>query len=345
MQSPFKFLDAYTREDRDIFFGRETEIEKLYRMVFESKLVLLYGASGTGKTSLINCGLANEFHEADWFPLFVRRKDHLLQSLNREIRHYAKTPIPEDAPVRRAIKSLFYDHYRPIYLVFDQFEELFILGDEEEQVVFFENLNELLQVRLQCTIIISMREEYIAYLSDYEKVIPSLFDHRLRIEKMKRINLETVIKNTAKAFDIELLRPEVTVGMMLSSLRDKKGVDLTNLQVYMDRLYRVEASRMVTENRDHLCFDPGLIQDVGELQDVLADFLDEQLAVLEKEIGKKGVPMDVLFTLVTDNATRRSASLEMIKASLARRKKIKAEDVEYCVKRFAQMRIFKELDE
>jgi hypothetical protein len=27
--SPFKFLDSYTREDRDIFFGREREIEEL----------------------------------------------------------------------------------------------------------------------------------------------------------------------------------------------------------------------------------------------------------------------------------------------------------------------------
>jgi hypothetical protein len=27
MKSPFKFLDSYTKEDRDIFFGREREIE------------------------------------------------------------------------------------------------------------------------------------------------------------------------------------------------------------------------------------------------------------------------------------------------------------------------------
>jgi len=26
-QSPFKFLDSYTKEDRDIFFGREREVE------------------------------------------------------------------------------------------------------------------------------------------------------------------------------------------------------------------------------------------------------------------------------------------------------------------------------
>ena len=34
-KSPFKFLDSYTKEDRDIFFGREAEVEELYQKVFE----------------------------------------------------------------------------------------------------------------------------------------------------------------------------------------------------------------------------------------------------------------------------------------------------------------------
>ena len=31
MTSPFKFLDAYTKEDKAIFFGRDNEIEELYQ--------------------------------------------------------------------------------------------------------------------------------------------------------------------------------------------------------------------------------------------------------------------------------------------------------------------------
>jgi len=27
MKSPFKFLDSYTKDDREIFFGRDREIE------------------------------------------------------------------------------------------------------------------------------------------------------------------------------------------------------------------------------------------------------------------------------------------------------------------------------
>ena len=79
MTSPFKFLDAYEQRDKPVFFGRDAEIEQLYRLVFETNLVLVYGQSGTGKTSLIQCGLANRFAETDWFQLFVRRTDNINQ--------------------------------------------------------------------------------------------------------------------------------------------------------------------------------------------------------------------------------------------------------------------------
>ena len=58
---PFKFLDAYSQADHDFFFGREEEVAALYEMVFQTDILLVYGASGTGKTSLIQCGLANKF--------------------------------------------------------------------------------------------------------------------------------------------------------------------------------------------------------------------------------------------------------------------------------------------
>jgi len=48
-KSPFKFLDSYTKEDHDIFFGRETEVEELYQKVFESKILLVCGVAGKVK--------------------------------------------------------------------------------------------------------------------------------------------------------------------------------------------------------------------------------------------------------------------------------------------------------
>jgi AAA+ ATPase superfamily predicted ATPase len=86
MKSPFKFLDSYTKDDREIFFGRDREIEELYHRVFESKIMLVYGVSGTGKSSLIHCGLANKFQNTDWLPIVIRRGGNIIESMASGIR-------------------------------------------------------------------------------------------------------------------------------------------------------------------------------------------------------------------------------------------------------------------
>ena len=82
---PFKFLDAYTRDDSDIFFGREEEVDALYEMVFQADLLLVFGASGTGKTSLIQCGLASRFQSHDWLALNIRRGSNLNVSFEKAL--------------------------------------------------------------------------------------------------------------------------------------------------------------------------------------------------------------------------------------------------------------------
>ena len=85
--SPFKLLDPYTIEDKDIFFGRDHGVvDSLYKMVFQTNLILVYGQSGTGKTSIIKCGLANRFKKTDWFDLYVRRQDNINDALRNAIR-------------------------------------------------------------------------------------------------------------------------------------------------------------------------------------------------------------------------------------------------------------------
>src|SRR3989339_994871 len=132
MQSPFKFLDSYTKEDRHLFFGRDAEIEELYHKIFESKILLVYGISGTGKTSLINCGLANKFNDSDWLPVNIRRGSNINESWLKNIERNAISPVKTDN-LKKAVKSLYLDHFKPVYFIFDQFEELFIFGTKQEK--------------------------------------------------------------------------------------------------------------------------------------------------------------------------------------------------------------------
>ncbi|MFN0215047.1 MAG: ATP-binding protein, partial [Saprospiraceae bacterium] len=102
---PFKFLDAYTREDSDIFFGREQEVNELYEMAFQTDLLLVFGASGTGKTSLIQCGLASKFQSHDWLALNIRRGSNLNMSFEKALREAGGGVQSEGATSSRTLTS------------------------------------------------------------------------------------------------------------------------------------------------------------------------------------------------------------------------------------------------
>lgn len=315
MNSPFKFLDAYTKKDQDLFFGREDEIEELYQRVFKSNLLLVYGASGTGKTSLIQCGLSSKFSDENWFSVSVRRQDNINKSLLTAIKSNSVTKVsiedldPDESEIVQRVEGLYLDHFKPIYLIFDQLEELFIIGDEEEQGQFYSNLKALVSSTIQCKVILIIREEYIAALSRMEEIIPTLFDNRVRIEKMlKRVVKEVIEKSCIAIPDIEIENKDVFLDRVIENLsEDELTVELTYLQVYLDKLYRNAEVKEGT----HI-FDMNLLEGTGKVHDVLTDFLEEQVQILpNEELGWK-----ILKVFITKDGTKKSASLKDIKKTL-----------------------------
>ena len=202
---PFKFLDSYNQKDKDIFFGRDEEIEALYEMVFQTPILLIYGASGTGKTSLIQCGLAGKFKSYDWLPLTIRRGNDINASLEKQLTDAGGNEVDEDDVVAkdpskkltgllRLIKGVYLHNFRPIYLIFDQFEELYVLGNKAEQLQFVEAVKEILKAEQPVKMIFSIREEYLGYLYEFEKEVPQLLRKKLRIEPMTLDKVTDVIK-------------------------------------------------------------------------------------------------------------------------------------------------------
>lgn len=366
--SPFKLLQSYEKGDINLFFGREKETRQLYKALMRSKFMLVYGASGTGKTSLIQCGLQGMFSPRDWLPIFIRRQDHFLGSLREELeRHYLERfedfraqqldwypedPVPKPETfdsLRDLIKELFKLSYVPIYLILDQFEEIFTLGSRSEQDEFFQALDELdlFSEDLFCKIMLVTREEYIAHFYRYEKQLPFLFENRYRVEKMREEQLLTAVNGTLTASYEGYPRFEVRPGTpekILDNLADKRGeVDLTTLQVYLDRLYQEDTKRM--NGRDHLLFDPKLVGG-HKLENILSDFLDEQVARVmvklhqrlpeEETLIEHNLPMQVLFQLVTGEGTKQNRSAEEIRRELEVGKTIATLLlVEACLEEFA----------
>lgn len=339
MKTPFKFLDSYKAEDKDFFFGRQKEIEELYYKVFDSRLMLVYGCSGSGKSSLVNCGLASKFDEKDWLPIIIRRKQNIIESTAMAIIEHSITSYPKhnNNPeiLKNAVKSLYLDYYKPIYFIFDQFEELFIFGSKDERFGFVQILKALIESEIQCRIILIMREEYIAEISEFEEVIPDIFSNRIRLERMSKINTIRVIEGLCNSASIKIQ------DGFAESLFDKLSfgnpyIELTYLQIAIDKLYN-----QVNKITSPIVFTNDLIEKLGNVADLLGTFLDEQIKQLkDPEIG-----ITILKSLVSIKGTKKQLTLsEIFYSTKTFGKDVSESSVLEYIQKFVDLRILSEKD-
>jgi len=298
-QSPFKLFEPYSSADKNIFFGRDAEIYALYNLLQQTRLVLIYGASGTGKTSLIHAGLPKVFKTTDWFRVSVRRNDDLNASFKQELARL--TEQNEVTDISEAITVLHEIRWIPIYLVFDQFEEIFTIGNHAERIQFFTELKALLDAPLPCKIILSMREEYIGHLYEYEPFLPTLFDKRFRVEPMKDATVRTVIEQMCAAGNVNLAEGATTADQILKQVKadnPKQAVHLPYLQVYLHYLYERAAPTQGKTN-----FTAQIVNEVGALGNVLKLFIETQLESARLAFTKIGLPDDLAAHLLDEFAT------------------------------------------
>ena len=73
-------IKPFTQKDQEIFFGREKEIKELSELIQLEKLIVLYGQSGIGKSSLLQAGIAPKI-ESEWnfSPIWVRIGSYIPQ--------------------------------------------------------------------------------------------------------------------------------------------------------------------------------------------------------------------------------------------------------------------------
>jgi len=321
MNSPFKFLDAYAPEDKALFFGRDKEVAELYDMVTKNRLILIYGQSGTGKTSLVQCGLAGRFDATDWYPISIRRQTDLNRSLEQRLLQASGSAKMTGMAV--LLDEIYVQYLRPVYLIFDQLEELFILGTPEEQTQFVQNIRAILDAKTPCRIVFVIREEYLVYLYELERVIPNLFDRRIRVEPMGRAKVKEVLNGSFQQFNIAAEpAPDETYEQIIQQVSGGKGgIQLPFLQVWLDRFYKKEFEKKYPEKSPGgswpaLEFSRKDIRAFGGIEEVLDDFLQEQKNTLEAELKAQFPEAEenglgkVLDAFVSEEGTKRPIGYE-----------------------------------
>src|SRR5664279_4925648 len=71
-QNPWPGLGSFDEGAERFFNGRRNESAELRRLVLNAPLTVLFGASGLGKTSLIQAGLFPLLRKEHYLPVYVR---------------------------------------------------------------------------------------------------------------------------------------------------------------------------------------------------------------------------------------------------------------------------------
>jgi formylglycine-generating enzyme required for sulfatase activity/DNA polymerase III delta prime subunit len=349
---PFKFLDSYQKEDIEIFFGREEETEELFEALSGVKHLLVYGPSGAGKTSLIECGLRNQFSDADWYALTIRRGHNMTASVFEEINQALEQPIPLDPatglPIDaetdfgEAIDALFSERFQPVYLLFDQFEELLISGKEEEKRDFFARLNRLIRYKVPCRVLLILREEFIGHLSEFEQLCPTLFQNRFRLEKMRRAKVLEVILKMLEApryrSFFEVANSTALAQAILARLPDQRQeIELAHVQVFLSELW----DRADTGEGKPLLHE-ALVKETDNLETVLDSFLKKQLSALEAKYGSN-VPLEVLAAMISERHTKLQVKQSGLEKELAEKKVVLEQPLTELLRDFIRNKIVRQI--
>lgn len=322
LNSPFKFLAPYSAKDKETFWGRATEIQELYQMLLATNLVLLYGPSGTGKTSLIQCGLSKKFNGPDWIPLLIRKGENYTQSVQVELGRLSKKP--SGTSVRDHLIEIYSLYKRPVYLFFDQFEEIFTLAPRNEQgkvslneegtltevQELFAIIRESINV-LPCKFVFILREEFLGQLYAYEPSLPNLFDFRLRVEPMNTAKIDQVLTGTFENFNISCAQPALSKQIATKLLEGNATSQLAYLQVYLDRLWRTAyqeayGEKVWTGTPPPVQLTQTTLSEVGTVEKVLEVYLEGQEETIAESLGiEPNWVRELLDSFVTDDATKR----------------------------------------
>jgi WD40 repeat protein len=180
--TPYPGLASFTEEDAEYFFGREAEVEQMWRRLDRPHLLGVVGPSGAGKTSFLQAGLIPSAG-SEWGILRLtpggRPFSSIGQTLAREmagdveaVEQLARGHEPDE--IAGVVARWRRRHDRALLIV-DQFEELFTHESEEEQHRFSGLLGRL-PVEADVFVLLSMRDDFLIRCREHEALAPVFTD-------------------------------------------------------------------------------------------------------------------------------------------------------------------------
>ena len=244
-QSPYKGLASFEDSELDalLFFGREREIAAVAANVLASRLTVLYGPSGVGKSSLLGAGVARRLRELSGAPVVVHdawAEDpaaRLIASVQAECGELGATAGLVDAVAAAAQQS------GELHLLLDNFEEYILYHGVEGPLSA--TLPELLRrPGLRVNVLLALRDDALAELDDFAGRIPELFSNLLRLDLLDReAGRAAILGPLARYSELAgatFTAEDALVEAVLDEASSDAGVEAPYLQLVLERLWERE---------------------------------------------------------------------------------------------------------
>jgi len=211
--SPYVGPQPFERGQHAVFFGRVGELQQLRTMVLGNPVVLLYAASGAGKTSLLNAGLIPMLEKQDDFQVLPTARVTAAErpmSTNPYVSGVlASWMLDEDTPPPGADSTIAEflagrphpdapDGWSaPRLAVIDQLEEVFTLLPQhwEQRNEFFAQLGAAIAADPLLRVILVIREDYTYEIEPQRVRLPGRLKARFRLELLREpAALEAIVR-------------------------------------------------------------------------------------------------------------------------------------------------------
>lgn len=306
---PLKFLDSYTETDKKCFWGREEAINVLSQKINDNHLLLFYGAAGVGKTSLITCGWRNRLLPSENLTLMIRRRSNMFAALIGTLNDCLSKPYEISEAnvfsVEEVLKQLFAEQNKPMYLIFDELEEIFIAQNELERISFFETLAVLRDLEVNCKVILVIQEDFLGKLSEYEKYLPTLFSVRFRLGGIETENLQKIVSETlhyppfSAKYKVENAA-EFAEKMVQKLELETEEHKLSYFQFYL--YYLCQKARELAWEGELPILKAVFIQKKDDISALFSDFLSEKIKEADALFPKfsPNFSLEILETLISE---------------------------------------------
>ncbi|MDQ1069043.1 nSTAND1 domain-containing NTPase [Streptomyces canus] len=204
---PYRGLARFEPADSDLFFGREALVTDLMELVREHRFAAVFGASGSGKSSLLRAGLIPRLRQAEGAerPAVIR----VLTPGERPARTHEKAFLPRDGNGET-------------WVIVDQFEELFTLcRDRAERDRFLDLLLAARRPERRLRVLVAVRGDFYGHCADHRELAETVCRAALLVGPMSRDELREVITGPAASAGLNVER--ALTARILDEVVDQPG--------------------------------------------------------------------------------------------------------------------------